>query len=179
MAAATQTHSQLENSQPLTMKALLFALNAAFLFLCVSMYLGTGWSLVLFSFPVAPRLTVDNYYLVFVPEVAAATAFFTGMTKAMIVSCGIMIWAEWKTHYRWVPIIVLLAVIAATVLTEHWIFPLNAEMANGIKDQAELQRVLSSWISTNKIRVGFWTLQWAAMMTYCALKSRQPQGGLP
>ena len=158
------------------MKAILFTLNAAFLFLCVSMYLGTGWSFALFSFPVAPRLTVDNYYLVFVPEVAAATAFFTGMTKAMIVSCGIMIWAEWKTHYRWVPILVLLAVIVATVLTLHWIFPLNAEMTNGIKDQAELQRVLSSWIAMNKVRVGLWTLQWAAMMTYYALKSNQTRG---
>ena len=160
------------------MKAILFTLNAAFLFLCVSMYLGTGWSFVLFSFPVAPRLTVDNYYLVFVPEVAAATTFFTGMTKLMIVSCGIMIWAEWKTAYRWVPIVVLLAVIAATVLTLHWIFPFNAEMSNGIKDQAELQRVLASWIATNKIRVGLWTLQWAAMMAYFAFKSNRPQGAM-
>jgi hypothetical protein len=159
------------------MKALLFTLNAAFLFLCVSMYLGTGWSFVLFSFPVAPKLTVDNYHLVFVPEVEAATRFFTGMTKAMIVSCGIMIWAEWKSGYRWVPILVLLAVIAATVLTMHWIFPVNAQMAQGIKDQAELQRSLRIWISYNKIRVALWTLQWAAMMTYYVWKCRPPKGG--
>jgi hypothetical protein len=159
------------------MKNFLFTLNAAFLFLCVSMYLGTGWSFWLFSFPVVPQLTVQNYYYVFVPEVTAATNFFTPMTKLMLVSCCIMIWAEWRTHFRWVPIIVLLAVIAATVLTLYRIFPVNTEMSNGIKDQAELQRVLSTWIFYNKIRVGLWTLQWAAMMTYFGFKANQKLGG--
>jgi hypothetical protein len=156
------------------MRTFLLSLNAAFLFLCVSMYLGTGWSMVLFSFPVVPQLTVENYYLVFVPEVAAATSFFTGMTKLMIVACCIMIWAERKALYRWVPIIVLLGVIAATVLTLYWIFPLNKAMTDGIKDQAELQRTLASWMLLNKLRVTIWTLQWVAMMTYFGLKSNQP-----
>ena len=157
------------------MKTCLLTWNAAFLFLCVSMYLGTGWSFALFSFPVAPTLTVNDYYPVFVPEVAAATNFFTPMTKLMFVSCFIMIIGEWKTRYRWVPIVVLLALIAATVLTLHWIFPVNAEMSNGIKDQAELQRVLASWISYNKIRVALWTLEWAVMMFYFARKSCSPR----
>ena len=52
----------------------------AFLFLCVSMYFGTGWSLWLFSFPVTPQLTPAIYYLQFVPQVTAATEFFTQMT---------------------------------------------------------------------------------------------------
>ncbi len=159
------------------MKKILFALNAAFLFLCVSMYLGTGWSMLLFSFPVVPQLTVDNYYLVFVPEVASATTFFTGMTKLMIVACLIMTWAEWKTHYRWVPIIVLLAVIAATALTLYCIFPLNKAMTDGIKVQAELQRSLSSWMSLNKTRVALWSVQWAAMMLYFGLKPNLSCGG--
>jgi hypothetical protein len=156
------------------MKRFLLALNAAFLFLCVSMYLGTGWSMVLFSFPVVPQLTVDNYYLVFVPEVAAATTFFTGMTKLMIVAGCIMAWAEWKTPYRWVPIIVLVGVIAATALTLYCIFPLNKAMTDGIKDQGQLQRTLSSWMSLNKMRVALWSVQWAAMMLYFCGKSNQP-----
>ncbi len=153
------------------MKKSLLTLNSAFLFLCISMYLGTGWSFVLFSFPVVPQLTVNNYYLVFVPEVASATNFFTPMTKLMLVAGGIMTWAEWKTHFRWVPIIVLLSVIAATALTEYCIFPLNSAMTAGIKDQAELQRTLASWMSFNKLRVALWTVQWAAMMLYFGLKS--------
>ncbi|WP_010099432.1 hypothetical protein [Burkholderia ubonensis] len=68
------------------MSGRLLIANHAFLLLCASMYLGTGASLVLFSFPVAPQLTTDNYYLQFVPQVTAATAFFTVMTKLMLAS---------------------------------------------------------------------------------------------
>lgn len=158
------------------MKKSLLTLNSAFLFLCISMYLGTGWSMVLFSFPVVPRLTVDNYYLVFVPEVASATNFFTPMTKLMIVAGCIMIWSEWKTHFRWVPIIVLLSVIAATALTLYCIFPLNKAMTDGIKTQTELQHTLASWMSLNKLRVALWSVQWAAMMFYFGRKSNHALG---
>jgi hypothetical protein len=155
------------------MKRTLLTLNSSFLFLCVSMYFGTGWSLVLFSFPMAPQLTVDTYYLPFVLPVEAATRFFTTMTKLMMVSCLIMIIAEWKTRFRWIPIIVLLATIAATVLTIYWIFPHNKAMREGIKDAAQLQQTLSAWIGLNKARVALWTVQWIAMMSYFAIKSNQ------
>jgi hypothetical protein len=155
------------------MKRGLLTLNSGFLFLCVSMYLGTGWSMVLFSFPMAPQLTVDTYYLPFVLPVEAATLFFTTMTKLMMVSCLIMIIAEWKTRFRWIPIIVLLATIAATVLTIYWIFPHNKAMREGITDPAQLHQTLSTWMTLNKVRVTLWTLQWAAMMSYFGIKSNQ------
>lgn len=41
---------------PAAARDVLRAVNHAILFLCTSMYLGTGWSLALFSFPVARRL---------------------------------------------------------------------------------------------------------------------------
>jgi len=154
------------------MKATLLVLNSSFLFACASMYLGTGWSLILFSFPIVPQLTPASYYLAFVPEVAAATHFFTGMTVAMLVSAIIMAVAEWKTGYRWAPIAVFLAVVAATVLTEHNIFPLNAKMDAGIKDPAELQTVLAQWTMLNRVRVWIWTAEWAAMMAYFACRAR-------
>ena len=154
------------------MKQILLLLNHSLLFLCVSMYLGTGWSMVLFSFPTAPHLTPDNYYYAFVPQVAAATAFFTGMTKLMIVLSIIMIIAEWKTGFRWAPIIVLLAVFAATGLTLKYIFPLNAAMTKGIKDISQLRVTLDRWMFLNKIRVAFWTVQWFAMLAYFAIKIR-------
>ncbi len=153
------------------MKQGLLVASHSVLFLCTSMYLGTGWSLVLFSFPVAPHLTVGNYYYVFVPQVQAATEFFTSMTKLMIVLCIIMLIAEWKTSLRWVPIVVLLAVLAATGLTIMYIFPYNDVMSKGITDPAELQTVLAHWMSLNKIRVALWTVQWVAMMFYFARKA--------
>ncbi len=158
------------------MKRTLLTLNHAVLFLCTSMYLGTGGSLVLFSFPVEPKLTPDNYYLQFVPQVQAATHFFTYMTMLMIALAIVMSISEWHTKLRWVPIVVLLGVLAATGLTMSMIFPLNDEMAKGITDSARLHEVLSRWMSLNRVRVGIWVVQWASMMVwygYWAKKARE------
>lgn len=141
-------------------------LNAALLFACASMYFGTGWSLVLFSFPIAPQLTTATYYLQFVPQVEAATRFFTYMTMLMIASALLMLWTERRTGYWWAPLIVLLGVVAATLLTVRLILPLNREMAAGITDQARLTELLGRWMSLNTARVWLWTVQWAALMTY-------------
>lgn len=150
------------------MTRLLLGVNHAFLFLCASMYLGTGGSLLLFTFPIAPQMSVDNYYLQFVPPVTAATEFFTTMTKLMLVAGVVMLVSEWKRGVKWVPIVVLAAVVAATVLTLQKILPINAEMAAGIRDGARLRVVLGEWMDLNRIRVGLWCVQWAAMMAYFA-----------
>lgn len=142
--------------------------NNVFLLLCVSMYLGTGGSLVLFNFPIAPQLTPDTYYLPFVAPVHAATEFFTTMTQLMIASGIVMLISEWRSPTRWVPIVVLLAVGAATAVTIVWIFPLNAAMDSHIQDAAELKRVLDEWMRMNTVRTALWCVQWAAMAWYFA-----------
>ncbi len=151
-------------------RPVLHTLNACLLFLCASMYLGTGWSLVLFSFPIAPQLTVDTYYLQFVPQVTAATRFFTWMTGVMLLSAAVLFFSERKGPMRAYPAAVFLAVVAATLLTRFLIFRYNAEMAAGIRDPERLREVLSAWMTTNRIRVGLWTVQWLAMMGYFAHK---------
>ncbi|KVL09641.1 DUF1772 domain-containing protein [Burkholderia ubonensis] len=150
------------------MSGRLLIANHAFLLLCASIYLGTGASLVLFSFPVAPQLTTDNYYLQFVPQVTAATAFFTVMTKLMLASGSVMLVAEWRQPTRWVPIVVLLGVLVATFVTLEWIFPLNAELASHIKDAARLRQVLDDWMRLNRLRVALWCIQWSALAWYFA-----------
>jgi len=157
----------------------LIRLNDALLFACVSMYFGTGWSLILFQFPIIPKLTPDNYYMQFVPAVDAATKFFTYMTIVMMILAAVMIITEWKSGWAWVPILVLLAVIAATVLTVKVILPLNTEMRNGIHDAAHLQDVLTHWATLNKVRVSLWTVQWLAMMTYYAARAKPGREGAP
>lgn len=142
--------------------------NHALLFLCASTYFGTGVSLVFFSFPIAPQLTPDNYFLQFVPQVQAATKFFTGMTALMLACSVVMLIAEWRQPTRWVPIVVLAAIVAATVLTLVWIFPLNDAMANHIRDAETLRAVLGKWMALNRIRFVLWGCQWAAIMYYFA-----------
>lgn len=157
------------------MMKIIFTFNKLLLFLCASMYLGTGWSLLLFSAPIVPELTIDNYYLQFVPQVQAATDFFTPMTMVMIVCCVVFIVEEWKSAKKWYPIVILVLVVLATLLTMYVIFPYNDQMAAGIKDQELLQKVLHKWINLCSVRLSLWTLQWLTMAVYffqIALKTK-------
>ena len=144
----------------------LLTLNKILLLACTSMYFGTGWSLVFFSFPIADELTPDNYYMQFVPQVHAATVFFTYMTMVMMASCVIFIIEKWKSKEKLYPIIVLLLVILATALTVLFIFEYNEQMEAGIVDAVLLQEVLRKWMNLNIIRVSLWTLQWLTMAVY-------------
>ena len=144
----------------------LLTLNKIILFACTSMYFGTGWSLILFSFPGAADLTPDNYYAQFVPQVQAATEFFTYMTMLMMLNCVIFILGEWRSPKKWYPIIILVLVILATLLTIYFIFEYNEQMAAGITDPVVLKDVLGNWMNLNVIRVSLWTLQWLTMAIY-------------
>lgn len=151
-------------------KKYLLGINHSLLFLCTSMYLGTGWSLILFSFPIAPELTPDNYYMQFVPQVTAATNFFTYMTVVMIVTALIMMIAERKSYLKWFPVGVLLGVIVATALTILFILPYNEQMSARIRDADVLSEVLNKWMNLNIVRVSLWTVQWLCMMGYFFVK---------
>ena len=139
-------------------------INHAILMLCCSIYLGTGVSLIFFQFPLEPLLTPDNYYLPFVEPVARATHFFTWMTIVMLLTGAVMLVTEWFYGLRWVPVVVLVAIIASTLLTTQFIFDYNDRLAAGITTQAELSEVFGHWATLNRIRVTLWVIAWAAMM---------------
>jgi hypothetical protein len=141
----------------------LLLLNHVVLLLCCSIYVGTGVSLVFFQFPLEPKLTIDNYYLMFVEPVSAATHFFTYMTIVMLICAAIMLVTEWFSGLRWVPVVVLLGVIAATALTILIIIPRNNELAAHVADPARLKVVFHEWANMNRVRVSLWVIQWAAM----------------
>jgi len=148
----------------------LITLSDTFLLFGTSIYLGTGWSLVLFSFRGADDLTIDNYYDRFVPQVEAATRFFTWLTLLMIAAAVVMIIDEWGNRFMVYPIIVLVGIIAATALTEKVLFPLNKAMAAHIRDEATLHTTLSKWMNLNRVRTAIWTVEWAGAAAYFAVK---------
>lgn len=145
----------------------------AILFAGVSIYFGTGWSTVIFQFPTLPELNVTNYYLHFVPQVAAATTFFTILVPLMCVICLVMLKAERHSRFRWVPIVVLVAIIAASGVTYFLIFPINREMAARITDAQQLSTAISKWVQYTWYRVGLWTIEWGTMMYYFAARAYQ------
>jgi hypothetical protein len=154
------------------MKDTLLGVDYALLLACAAMYFGTGWSLLLFSFPVAPSLTPANYYLQFVPQVHAATRFFKPMTVVMLAAAAVMLVAEWGSGLVWVPVLVIVAVAAATWLTVRLIFPVNAVMDEHIADQVTLDHTLGRWMYLNRVRTGLWTVEFAALAIFFAVRAR-------
>ncbi|MDZ7690201.1 MAG: hypothetical protein U5K69_03420 [Balneolaceae bacterium] len=148
------------------MKKLLLKINKGILFACVSMYFGTGWSLVFFSLPSTEILTPENYYQQFVPPIERATDFFTYMTIIMMISAIIIIVEEWKSYRKWYPIGILAAVIAASILTSYFIFPYNEQLAAGITSQAQLDSILDIWQDLHMLRMFFWSAEWLLMLLY-------------
>ena len=155
------------------MKNKLLLLGYAILFAGVSIYFGTGWSTVIFQFPTLPELNVSNYYLHFVPQVAAATTFFTILVPVMCIICIVMMKAEWRTRFRWVPIVVLVAIIAASSVTYFLIFPINREMAARITDAQQLTTAINKWVQYTWYRVVIWTIEWVTLMYYFAARAYQ------
>ncbi|MGH9237101.1 MAG: hypothetical protein ACRD3G_03595 [Vicinamibacterales bacterium] len=150
------------------MKKVLYVINNSLLFMAVSIYFGTGWSTAIFQFPVMPMLTVQNYYLHFIPQIDAATNFFTFLVTLMGITGVVMTIGEWRTRFRWIPILVLLAVVGATSLTWFVVFPVNDVLRNGVSSQAELMDVVGRWKQLTLIRVAIWSFEWLLMMWYFA-----------
>jgi hypothetical protein len=139
---------------------------------CASIYLGTGWSLALFTLPGRRAWTVDNYYDQVMAPIARATRFFTVMTIVMIACCVALIVGEWGSWYVLAPIAVLAAVVGATLLTTLVIFRYNRRLRERIADPAELHLVLEQWVRWNWLRLALWTAQWVAVAVYVGLKLR-------
>lgn len=142
----------------------LLLLNHVTLLACCSIYLGTGVSLVFFQFPLEPKMTVDNYYLIFVEPVTLATHFFTWMTIVMLTTGFVMLVTEWFTGIRWVPLVVLVTIGTATLVTVLVIIPnYNYRLAQHVADTAELRVLLEGWMALNRLRVVLWAVAWAAI----------------
>jgi len=160
------------------MKTKLLLFSYVILFAGVSIYFGTGWSTVIFQFPTLPELNVGNYYLHFVPQVAAATGFFTVLVPLMCLICLVMLKKEWHSRVRWVPIVVLLCIIAASAITYFLIFPINREMAARITDPQQLTVAIGKWVQYTWYRVALWSIEWAALMYYFASRAYQSMAPL-
>lgn len=146
-------------------------IDALVLLACASVYLGTGASLVLFQLPDIPRLTPETYALPLVEPAERATRFFTWMTILMLAAAVVLIVGEWDEGYVWVPIVYLVATLAATQLTRAVIFPLNRRMAAGLTEPREVRLVLGRWARLNRLRAVLWTVEWGVIAAYFGLKA--------
>lgn len=144
----------------------LVVLDAILLFACASMYFGTGWSLVLFSFPGRSSLTVANYHDQLMGPVHRATKFFTWMTVVMLGAAVVLAIAEWGEWTMVWPLLALAGVVAATLLTTKFIFAYNKALDGQVASEQELQALLGKWMRLNVIRTLLWTFQWLAVAAW-------------
>jgi hypothetical protein len=153
------------------MSSTLRTLDALVLLAAASMYLGTGWSLVLFQLPDIKDLTPETYAIPFVKPLARAVRWFTIQTYVMIAASIVVIVGEWNTGYVWVPITYLVLTMAAGLFTTKFVFPLNKRMADGITDPEEVKKVLPEWAKLNRIRNWAWTAEWVVMAVYFGVRA--------
>jgi hypothetical protein len=154
-------------------KTKLLLVSYAALFAAISIYFGTAWSTVIFQFPVLPELLVRNYYQHFVPQGSTATTFLSILVPLMSAVCLVMLKEEWDTRFRWVPIVVFGAIIAAACVHYFFVLPINREMAARINDQTELTSVIGKWVQYTWYRVVLWSVEWLAMMYYFGARAYQ------
>jgi glucan phosphoethanolaminetransferase (alkaline phosphatase superfamily) len=148
------------------LKGKLLALNHATIFFGATLYCGVLWALRFFWFPTWTHLTLANYYDQFVPETLAATRFFTVVVPIMFLCCLIMVVTEWRGRLRWAAIAAFVCLIAATIVGQAYIIPVNKIIDAGVKDQAQLTSLLQRWMSLNDIRFVLLTIMWVVMMYY-------------
>jgi MFS superfamily sulfate permease-like transporter len=153
------------------MKNKLLLFDYSILFFGASYYVGIGWSTAITQFPVMPKLNVGNYYLHFVPQVAASTSFLYVLVPLMFVACGVMLVAEWRTGRRWIPLVMLAALIISSCITYFLIFPINRELSAGVTDPERFTKLINGWVRYTWYRIPLWTIEWLSMMCYFAQRA--------
>lgn len=148
------------------MRPYLLALNNAYIFFCASLYLGLFWSLNFFWFPTYRELQVGNYVDQIIPQTTAATRFFVVAISIMAVAVAVMLVTEWKTRFRWVPLLWIPALGGTVLVQQLLIEPVNRALAAGVTDPGELLALLEQWMLLNRVRGGVLTVMWVVTMIY-------------
>jgi hypothetical protein len=144
------------------------------LLLFASMYLGTGWSLVLFQFPGAAETTRRQQFPDrFGRPVRTAVGFFSVWSLLMVVGSTVLTVAEWdQGGYRWGPLVYLVTAVGATAFTVVFILPVNRALYVDLDDDERFRTLLVRWMRLNVVRTFIWTVEWAAIALWFVALAR-------
>ena len=101
-----------------------------------------------------------------IPQTTAATRFFIPVISLMAVAVAVMLVTEWRTRFRWVPLLWVPALGGTVLVQQLLIEPVNDALAAGVMDQAELVVLLEEWMLLNRVRGVVLTIMWVVMMVY-------------
>lgn len=154
------------------MRAKLLLIGHSYIFLIASLYVGLFTSLHFFWFPTFESLTVDNYYEHIMVQTANATRFFFLAIPPMIVAIFAMLWSEWKTRFRWVPIAWIVGLGVPIWVQQGPIEAVNAILGTHVTDQAQLEMLLQRWMMLNHVRWAILAVMWGITLYYFVAKGR-------
>jgi glucan phosphoethanolaminetransferase (alkaline phosphatase superfamily) len=155
------------------MKNPLLNINHALLMLGTTIYVGVLWALHFFWYPSWENMTLDVVQAHFIGPTSEATKFFTIVVPIMFVCNLVLIWAEWRTRFRWVAIVAILGIIGSTLVGQLLIIPINQAIAKGVATQAELTPMLQEWMKLNDVRWVMMNVMWLALMYFFLSKRAQ------
>lgn len=156
------------------MKQTLIDINNAYIFFCSSLYLGLFWSLHFFWFPHYPTtLNLENYYDAIIPQTTTATKFFFITIPIMAAAIVIMLITEWKTKFRWVPLLWIPGLFGPVIIQQIFIEDVNDQFIAGVTNMDTLQELLSRWMWLNDLRGIILTIMWCVTMYFFIAKARQ------
>jgi hypothetical protein len=156
------------------MKKLLLDINNAYIFFCSSLYLGLFWSLHFFWFPHYPEtLNLENYYDAIIPQTTTATKFFFITIPIMAVCIVIMLISEWKTRFRWVPILWFPGLFGPVIIQQLFIEKVNDQFIAGVTDMSTLKDLLHEWMFLNDLRWIILSIMWGITMYYFIAKANR------
>jgi hypothetical protein len=154
------------------MRSWLLAINHGYIFLISSIYIGLFTSLHFFWFPTFATLTTQNYYEHIIAQTTAATHFFFIVIPPMILAIFIMLWSEWKTRFRWVPIAWIFGLGIPIWVQQGPIESVNTMLKSHITDQAQLEMLLQRWMMLNHMRWAILSAMWFVTLYYFVKKGR-------
>jgi len=157
------------------MRAKLLLLNHSYIFLISSIYVGLFTSLHFFWFPIFATLTTQNYYEHIIAQTTNATHFFFVVIPPMIFAIFVMLWSEWRTKFRWVPIAWIVGLGVPIWVQQGPIETVNTILKTHVTDQAQLQLLLERWMMLNHVRWGILTVMWCITLYYFVAKGRMMQ----
>jgi hypothetical protein len=135
------------------------------LVLFASIYMGSGYSLVVLQFPGALKsVNAGNFDDRLGGPIRRATITWTVMVILMVAGGIVLTVHEWDHGgYRYGPLVYVVATVVATAWTLLIIFPVNQRLRDADDDPAEFTRALSLWMKLSVVRFAFWVTEWLAI----------------
>lgn len=122
---------------------------------------------------------MSNYYEQMIPQTTAATRFFVFTIPVMYLAIFIMMWSEWRTKFRWVPIACLIGISIPVYIQQGMIERVNDALKAGVTEAAELAPLLQRWMMLNDLRWVILSAVWFIMMYYFIAKGNILSNILP